>query len=159
MSEKQKKIKTELRAICRFRALRQTRIVLILLLLCLFYAFHHMSLYLALTLLCFPAALEYAMRSARPEQNRQYLAQASLPVTMQRHHFVYTAYRAETISALLIILLLALWQWVQPQSFWYDLPVWRTPGLLLAIYYITENAIYFYYRYRIHHDFMHVNIR
>ncbi len=159
MQNNKKKIDAELKAVCRLRAWRRTRMILIFVLAPLYYFFHETAVYLLAALVVFPAALDYAIRTARPEQDREYIAHALLPETMRENHFVFTRYRAERISFTAGLLLLAFWQWVQPRISWHGLPVWRIPGLLLISWFIAGQILTFYHYYRLRSDFLHVRIR
>jgi hypothetical protein len=155
---KKRKIHKEIRQISHFRARKLARKVLMLLLLLMIFLFQDTPLYLLIALLLFPAAIDYIFRSAAPQKNQDFAKQAVLTETMKHYHFVYTKYCSESATALLAVLMLAIWQLVQPQSLWYGIPYWRIPGLLIAIYYLTETGLYFLFRWYIHHRFTHIHI-
>ena len=159
MLSKKSTINTELKAICRFRSLMLSRIMLILLLLLLSYPFHFLTLYPAAAFLVIPGIASHGICSKHPGRDQLYLAKASLPETMKAFHFLYSKYYAEKITSGIITLLMAAWQMSQPRTLWNGLPVWIIPAVLFLIYFITGNLLYLYYRIKLHYDFMHLNIK
>jgi hypothetical protein len=155
---KKRKINKEIRQISHFRARRLTRAVLALLLLPSLLLFGDAPLYLLIALVLFPAALNHMFQSVRPNSNRNFEEQAILTETMKTHHFVYTKYCSESVTAVLAVFILAAWQFIQPQALWYGIPYWRIPGLLIAVCYLMETIFYFYFRWRLHYRFAHINI-
>ena len=47
------------------------------------------------------------------------------------------------------MVLLAVWQWIQPDEYWYDLPLGKVPLILLVFYYVSQTLLSFCYRYSI----------
>lgn len=158
VKEKKKKMNAELKAVCLLRAQKQTRYSLLLLLMPLLFLFHPTALYMMIILFLFPAAVNYTMLAARPEQDKEYMSHALLRETLHKYHFSCSKYRTEQITFIGALLLLGLWQWIQQHFLWHGLPVWRIPGILLIFCFITENILYLYFRLRIRHDFFHLKI-
>lgn len=156
--EKKKKMNAEIKAACLLYAQRQTRNCLILLMIPLLFLFHTTVLYIILVPFSSPAAIHYAILSAHPGQDEEYMNRALLRETLHKYRFSYSKYRAEQIAFIITLLLLGFWQSIQQHFLWHGLPVWRIPGILLILYFITENILYLYFRLRIRYDFFHLNI-
>lgn len=151
-------IRAELKSICRYRSLSLSRMVLLLLLILICYPFFPTAVYLLTAVLAFPVILNYGIQAAHPDRNQQIRSDAVLSETMKKYHFIYTKYRSEVISFYLFCLLLLVWQIAQPKQDWHGIPIWVIPGILLAIYLLTERIIYFCLHWKLHYDFTHIKI-
>ncbi len=138
--------KNEIRILSRFCALRLSRFLLLTLLFPAALLHFSAAYYVIAGAFAFPAAINLSLETSHPERNTIYQRSSSIPKILQEYHFSHTKYRAECFGFILIITLLALWQWVQPAEYWYDFPVGRVPLFYLAFYYVLQTILFFCYR-------------
>lgn len=158
MLRRKSKVYMELKTACRYRGLYLSRLLLIILLIPISYPFRYIPFYLAFTFLVVPAIIGYSLRTNHPEQDSLYLSKVSLPDTIQSLHFSYSRYQAERISSILILFLLAVWQFFQPRILWYGLPVWLLPTILWLIYFFVGRGIALFYRFDLHYQLTHLDV-
>ena len=139
----------EERIISRFCALRVSRYMLCILLCPLYFVHYPAALYPLVALLVLPPSLNLILETSHPQDNETAKKQSSMPQIMEQYHFSYTGYRSERFCFILGLVLLAVWQWIQPAEYWYDLPLGKVPLILLVFYYISQTLLSFCYRFSI----------
>lgn len=139
----------EERIISRFCALRVCRYMLCILLFPLYFVHYPTAVYPLAALLVFPPFLNLLLETSHPDDNQAAVRQSSIPQIMEQYHFSYTKYQSERICFIIGLILLAVWQWIQPAEYWYDLPLGRVPLILLVFYYVSQVILSFCYRFSI----------
>ena len=139
----------EIRAVSHFCAWRISRYILIILLVPLSALHYPSAFYIIAALAALPAAVNLALDSSYPERNNEALRQAAHPDIMKQYHFSRTRYQEERFGFVLALILLLVWQWIQPTEYWYDFPLGRVPVMVLFFYYISQTVFYFCYRFAI----------
>ena len=142
-------IRHEERIISRFCALRVSRYMLCILLFPLYFIHYPAALYPLAALLVLPPFLNLILETSRPQDNEAAQKQSSMPQIIEQYHFSFTGYRSERLCFILGLVLLAVWQWIQPDEYWYDLPLGKVPLILLVFYYVSQTLLSFCYRYSI----------
>lgn len=142
-------IRHEERIISRFCALRVSRYMLCILLFPLYFIHYPAALYPLAALLVLPPFLNLILETSRPQDNEAAQKQSSMPQIIEQYHFSFTGYRSERFCFILGLFLLAVWQWIQPDEYWYDLPLGKVPLILLVFYYVSQTLLSFCYRYSI----------
>lgn len=158
MFHDKKKVKSELKSICRYQSLFIARIVLCVFLVISCIPYAPVPAYILAAALVFPGIFAYLNRSAHPEKNQQFLAQATLTETMKECNFSYHKYRGEAISFHFLCIVLCVWQFFVLQQSRQLSIITILPLCLLVIYIITERAFYFYRFFKTHYNFTHINI-
>ena len=115
----------EIRAVSHFCAWRISRYILIILLVPLSALHYPSAFYIIAALAALPAAVNLALDSSYPERNNEALRQAAHQDIMKQYHFSRTRYQAERFGFVLALILLLVWQWIQPTEYWYDFPLGR----------------------------------
>ena len=142
-------IRHEERIISRFCALRVSRYMLCILLFPLYFVHYPAALYPLAALLVLPPFLNLILETSRPQDNEAAQKQSSMPQIIKQYHFSFTGYCSERFCFILGLVLLAVWQWIQPDEYWYDLPLGKVPLILLVFYYVSQTLLSFCYRYSI----------
>ena len=142
-------IRHEERIISRFCALRVSRYMLCILLFPLYFIHYPAALYPLAALLVLPPFLNLILETSRPQDNEAAQKQSSMPKIIEQYHFSFTGYRSERFCFILGLVLLAVWQWIQPDEYWYDLHLGKVPLILLVFYYVSQTLLSFCYRYSI----------
>ena len=107
----------EIRAVSHFCAWRISRYILIILLVPLSALHYPSAFYIIAALAALPAAVNLALDSSYPERNNEALRQAAHPDIMKQYHFSRTRYQAERFGFVLALILLLVWQWIQPTEY------------------------------------------
>lgn len=136
----------EERIISRFCALRASRYMICILLFPLYFIHYPAALYPLTALLVLPPFLNLIRETSQPQKNEAAKKQSSIPQIMEQYHFSYTKYKIERLCFILGLFLLAVWQWIQPDEYWYDLPLGKVPLVLLIFYYVSQAVLSFCYR-------------
>lgn len=147
----------EERIISHFCALRVSRYMICILLCPLYFIHYPAALYPLAALLVFPLFLNLILETSHPQDNETALKQSSIPQIMKQYHFSYTGYQTERFCFILGLILLAVWQWIQPDEYWYDLPLGKVPLVLLIFYYAAQVILSFCYRFSIRKSFEEVS--
>lgn len=146
----------EERIISRFCALRVSRYMLCILLFPLYFIHYPAALYPLAALLIFPLFLNLILETSHPQDNETAVRQSSMPQIMKQYHFSYTKYQTERFCFVLGLILLAVWQGIQPDEYWYDLPLGKVPLILLIFDYVSQVILSFCYRFSIRKSFRNV---
>lgn len=139
----------EERIISRFCALRASRYMICILLFPLYFIHYPAALYPLAALLVLPPFLNLILETSHPQDNETSQKQSSIPKIIEQYHFSFTGYQSERVCFILGLILLAVWQWIQPDEYWYDLPLGKVPLILLIFYYVSQTLLSFCYRFSI----------
>ena len=126
------------------------------------------SKYLIFAGIIFPAALRFAVNlETSPDKNTASPKKAdvsdrecsfTLSQTAKKYNFSYKKYKAENYNFILISLLLVVLQNVLIQKNVFSYPVNIIPSFMLIIYIISRFLAKILFHFKIHHDFINLNI-
>ena len=158
MNTQKHEIRSELKAISRYRGLLLSRILLCLLFLIIAKPFGFLPIYLAAALVFFPPVIVYLIHSAKTSVSSSEKSNL-LPETMKKYQFTYEKYYAEIVTFFLSLIFFIVWQATQAATNWHSIPLRHIPTLLFVLYFVTIQMITVFYRVYIHYQFTHLIIK
>ena len=156
-----KEINHELNIISRYMGLIISKYLIFALLIITLYPMNIIPGYILLAGIIFPAALRFAVNlETSPDKNTASPKKADVSDRECSFTLSQTAkkYKAENYNFILISLLLVVWQNVLIQKNVFSYPVNIIPSFMLIIYIISRFLAKILFHFKIHHDFINLNI-
>lgn len=163
-----KEINHELNIISRYLGLIVSKYLMFIMLIITFYPMNIIPGYILLAGIIFPAAVRFA---SNPEtaSNTHAVSKKNIPLpnnehsfilsqTAKKYNFSYKKYTAEKYNFILISLLIIVWQNVLIQKSIFSYPVNIIPSFMLIIYILSRFLAKIICHYKLHHDFINLNI-
>ena len=156
-----KEINHELNIISRYMGLIISKYLIFALLIITLYPMNIIPGYILLAGIIFPAALRFAVNlETSPDKNTASPKKADVSDRECSFTLSQTAkkYNLENYNFILISLLLVVWQNVLIQKNVFSYPVNIIPSFMLIIYIISRFLAKILFHFKIHHDFINLNI-
>lgn len=147
------KIKSELNKICLYNGLIYSKYTLLIILAILYFPMHTTA-YIFISAIAVPAI--FSLMIGQSETNNNNTKDFILAPTAEKYHFTYLRYRSEKFSSVCLLVLMIAWQISANISF--AMPLQLAPTITIIIYILTRLLSSLFFRFKIDHDFMHLNI-
>ncbi len=156
MSDTQK-IKFELYSISRYIGLVYAKIAVLLLLAIVYYPMRVAPGYIFIFTLITPLFIELSL-SLKENKQTDPVDTFILAPTAKKFHFTVKKYKIEQGTSLLMIVLLLFWQMSIYRNSNFEMPFAVVPSIIIVIYAIVRISVKIFYRFKINHDFLHMNM-
>ena len=147
------KIKSELNKICLYNGLICSKYTLLVLLAILYFPMHTTA-YIFISAIVVPAL--FSLMVGQSASNNDNIEEFILAPTAKKYHFTYLRYRSEKFSSVCLLMLMLAWQVSANVNF--VMPWQIIPTVTIIIYILTRFFSSLFFRFKINHDFMHLNI-